>query len=140
LPTHGRETILVVEDQVSVRELCRHVLADAGYGVLEAGDGVAALEIFHARNGAIDLLLCDVVMPRMKGPQLAAQLDALGARVPILLMTGYADAQIRQSLRSGDDLLLKPFHPQQLLQRVRSLLDAAATRTDLQPGVETGMC
>ncbi len=126
---NGSEAILVVEDQPSVRELCRHVLAEAGYAVLEASDGVAALEVFHAHHGAIDLLLCDVVMPRMKGPQIAQRLAEFGAPVPILFMTGYADAELSQSLRSGDGLLLKPFHPQHLLRRVRTLLDAASSST-----------
>ena len=122
----GTETILIVEDEAIVRAPARAYLQSLGYTVLEAANGADALRL--AEDGAaIDLMVSDIVMPGMAGPELARRFRALRPDTPILLTSGYSD----QSLRSGAPLppdtgfLQKPFTPEGLIRRIRHLLDAA---------------
>jgi two-component system, cell cycle sensor histidine kinase and response regulator CckA len=122
----GTETILLVEDQDAVRTFARHVLLDAGYTVLQARDGVEAFRVAQQCQDPIHLLLTDVIMPRMSGPQLAELLapDRPGMRV--LFMSGYADEAITGSgtPEAGSAFLEKPFKLAQLARKVREVLDA----------------
>jgi two-component system, cell cycle sensor histidine kinase and response regulator CckA len=122
----GTETILLVEDQDAVRDFARRVLRGAGYTVLEARDGEDALRVARQRQGSIDLLVTDVVMPRMGGPPLAKLLaqDRPGLRV--LFMSGYADDAISRCGSPGavGSFLQKPFDPVRLACMVREVLDA----------------
>jgi CheY-like chemotaxis protein len=121
-------TILVVEDEQAVRELVSRTLRGAGYTVLEAADGEQGLDIARHAAGAIDLLVTDVVMPRLGGPQLRARLEALSPGIPALFISGYADETIppQDRERSSSDLILKPFTPAALLERVRHRLAVSA--------------
>jgi signal transduction histidine kinase/CheY-like chemotaxis protein len=122
-------TVLIAEDDPTVRFLARRVLAREGYTVLEAADGTRALEICASYQGRIDLLLSDVVMPGLGGSELSARCRVLRPELPVLFMSGYQeDAVLRQGVRSGaQNLLEKPFSPDELAHRVRDALARTAT-------------
>jgi two-component system, cell cycle sensor histidine kinase and response regulator CckA len=123
---HGSETILLVEDEESVRTLARAILRKHGYDVLEAQNGGDALLLCEQHAAAIHLLLTDVVMPRMNGPQLAERLRSLRPEMRVLFMSGYTDdAVVRGRIRDAAvDFLQKPITPQTLARKVRGVLDA----------------
>jgi two-component system, cell cycle sensor histidine kinase and response regulator CckA len=124
-PGRGSETILLVEDEDGVRKLCSAVLQSNGYMVLEAADGVAGLALYEENSGQIDLLLTDIVMPRMNGFELAERVGAKDARLSILYMSGYRDNPVSPSGKDANWAFLhKPFTPDALLVKVRESLDA----------------
>jgi signal transduction histidine kinase len=124
-PAPGVETILVVEDEPSVRALAATVLRHRGYSVVEAASGEAALE--QLDNGvAPDLLLCDLVMPGMNGHQVAAAVRDRRSCVRVVYMSGYDDHHALSSSAMADAAFLqKPFTPDALAQQVRTTLDIA---------------
>ena len=121
----GRETVLFVEDEVALRDLMHRVLAKGGYTVLAAGDGLEALALVEAHPGRVDLVVTDVVMPRMSGPELASRIRARDPRVRLLYVSGYTADQLRPQTDLGADatLLPKPFTSDGLLRKVREVLD-----------------
>ena len=122
----GRETVLLVEDAEAVRALERRALEASGYHVLVARDGVEAIGIALQQEGHIDLLVTDVVMPHLTGPQLAAELTLRWPSIRTLFVSGYSE-QVPPAA-AGDDaprLLKKPFSPRQLVDVVRDVLDEA---------------
>ena len=121
----GSETVLVVEDEPLILGLACRVLRAQGYTVLGASGGEEALAIAAAHDGPIDLLLSDVVMPRLGGPALASRLAATRGTLRVLYMSGYTEGEIVQQhvLRPGVHLIEKPFTPRQLVERVRRALD-----------------
>jgi two-component system, cell cycle sensor histidine kinase and response regulator CckA len=123
---HGTETILVVEDETTVRELARELLEMNGYTVLEATHGQEALRICRTHDGPIHLMLTDVVMPHMNGNELADTLAPLRPGMKILYMSGYGEesAVLRPIVRSTTTFLRKPFTPDALAEKVRALLNA----------------
>jgi CheY-like chemotaxis protein len=126
--------ILVVEDEKAVRTLCRYVLENAGFRVLEAANGIEAREILQT-NDDISLLLCDLVMPMMSGPDLVQEILPQRPGLKVLYMTSYADEQrlLDEHIREwGCSLLHKPFTTSQLVSRVRSLLQALPIATVTQ--------
>jgi PAS domain S-box-containing protein len=124
-PGGGSETILLVEDEDAVRHLARDVLQQRGYSVLEAAEGEEALRISETHQGAIQLILTDVVMPGMNGRELASRVASRHAGIKILYMSGYTDESIVHHgiLAPGADFLSKPFTPDILSRKVRQLLD-----------------
>ena len=122
----GVETVLLAEDEETVRSLAREVLRGAGYTVLEAGNGEEALRVAGSYSGPIHLLLTDVIMPRLGGPELARRLQPLRPDLRVLFMSGYTDGDISSygSLGSETALLQKPFQPIVLARRVREVLEA----------------
>jgi PAS domain S-box-containing protein len=122
----GTETILLVEDDKLVRGLARKLLVRAGYHVLEAESASEALALSERHASPIDLLLTDVVMPRMGGRQLADKLLEGRPGTKVMFMSGYTDDSIIRHgvMESGIALLQKPFTRDSLLRRVRELLDA----------------
>jgi CheY-like chemotaxis protein/two-component sensor histidine kinase len=123
-PAPGSETILLVEDEAEVRRLTREILEGSGYVVIEAGDPADALRLGQDTRRPIHLLLTDVVMPGMSGPELATRLTATRADLPVLFMSAYAPDAIRQRGMPGNGALIeKPFRPDALSRAVRSVLD-----------------
>ncbi|MBI4542932.1 MAG: PAS domain S-box protein [Gemmatimonadetes bacterium] len=123
----GAETILVVEDEEAVRKLTRRLLEARGYTVLAAASGGEALSLVERYAGGIALLVSDVVMPGMSGPEVVQRVCALRPETKALLVSGYTDdAMIRHGVRdSGIAFLQKPFTPDALARKVRELLDEA---------------
>jgi two-component system cell cycle sensor histidine kinase/response regulator CckA len=121
----GAETVLLVEDEEGVRALTRHVLAAAGYAVLEAADGDEALDIAAGHAGPIHLLMTDVVMPGLGGRELADRVLALHPAAKVLYVSGYTDdAVVRHGVLEEDvQFLQKPFSPGMLAIKVREVLD-----------------
>jgi PAS domain S-box-containing protein len=122
----GSETILLVEDEESLRKLADMFLRDNGYQVLAAGDGAQALQLARQHTGPIHLLLTDVVMPGINGRVLAERLAPGQPGMKILYMSGYTDSFIAGHgvLEAGSHLLHKPFTEETLTRKVRELLDA----------------
>ena len=121
----GNETVLVTEDEEAVRHLITRTLGSAGYRVLEASDGAEALRRIAEFDGHIDLLLTDVVMPRMGGRELAGRLESEQPGIRVLYISGYTGDGIGNAgrLGSGGAFLEKPFSPAALAAKVRSVLD-----------------
>ena len=122
----GEETLLVVEDDEQVRTLVCSLLRRAGYTVLAAQDGFEALELSQDYPRSVQLLLTDVVMPRMNGRELAERLVRARPGVKVLYVSGYGESIIVQNgvVDSAIALLQKPITPQVLLRKVREVLDA----------------
>jgi two-component system, cell cycle sensor histidine kinase and response regulator CckA len=118
------ETILLVEDDPSIRALARRVLEEHGYRVLDAGSGNDALERHRSEVGVIRLLLTDLVMPGMGGAELASVLQEQRAGMRVLFMSGYTDDGVVRNglLGSGRAFLQKPFTPSVLMRKVRDVL------------------
>jgi two-component system, cell cycle sensor histidine kinase and response regulator CckA len=131
LPTHteaggGSETVLVVEDENLLRKLMRTILESLGYFVLDAKGGEEAFHICRNYKGPLHLLITDVVMPKMKGPEVADRLRSLYPQMKVLFVSGYTADMIDQHgiLETGIQFLQKPFAPFDLENRVRELLDS----------------
>jgi len=125
----GSETILVLEDEARVRKLVCEVLAARGYTVLEAVRGEEAIRMAREHKGRIHLLLADVVMPEMSGPQALEKIRQKHPRVKVLFMSGYTDeAMVHHGiLDSGAPFLQKPFLPEALARKVREVLASQAS-------------
>jgi DNA-binding NtrC family response regulator len=119
-------TILVVDDESSVRRFASRVLVEEGFGVEEATDGLEALTL--ARGGAhtFDAVLSDIVMPRLNGVQLLQELTLSHPTLPVVLMSGYAAAQLEtMGITPPCGMLIKPFSAEQLVGEVRRCLRGA---------------
>jgi two-component system, cell cycle sensor histidine kinase and response regulator CckA len=124
----GSETVLLVEDEQTVRTLVKRVLENNGYRVREAPDGKAALDEVQRMGGAIDILVTDVVMPGMGGRELAACARRLLPGLRILFISGYAEEAVERQgvLVSGAGFVQKPFSGPDLLEAIRVLLDGGS--------------
>ncbi|HYI93904.1 MAG TPA: response regulator, partial [Bryobacteraceae bacterium] len=122
--TKGAETILVAEDEDGVRHIVTQMLREQGYTVLTANGGAEAIQIATAHSGPVQLLVSDVVMPRMSGPELAQRLRGLRPEMRVLFVSGYTDSEIVREgeLEPGTDFLQKPFTREQLASKVREVL------------------
>jgi two-component system, cell cycle sensor histidine kinase and response regulator CckA len=122
----GSETILLVEDDEVVLKISARTLKRAGYRILPASNGLAALEQIEKHREEISLVLTDVIMPVMTGSELAARLAEVAPEIPMLFMSGYADEAIVQlgAIAPGSPFLQKPFTPGALTAKVRAVLDA----------------
>jgi CheY-like chemotaxis protein len=121
----GDEVVLVVEDEAEVRRMTCNMLRGLGYDVLAASDGKSAIKMIEKTGNAVDLVLSDVVMPRMGGPECAEHLRSLRPELPIVYMSGHAE---RSLLRHGafdidTKLIQKPFTLKELSTTVRKALD-----------------
>ncbi|MEI7556882.1 PAS domain S-box protein [Candidatus Chlorohelix sp.] len=120
----GTETILLVEDDVSILKLTGRILRGSGYKVLEAADGIAALQLVREYNSQIDLVVSDVIMPRMGGPELAKQLKTLSTSLKVLFMSGYTGEFIFDDKLIPDSYYIhKPFTREEFIHKIRALLD-----------------
>jgi CheY-like chemotaxis protein len=122
--TRRTATILLVEDQAAIRMLAEDVLSEAGHRVLSAGNGRAALRMVESHPNRIDLLVTDVVMPEMSGPELATQVARLRPSLIVLYISGFTDDALlhRGVIEEGTAFLQKPFLPETLLIRIDELL------------------
>ena len=121
----GSGTILVVEDEVQIRELVQEILQAEGYTVLTAADGDEGLHLCTAYDGPIDLLLTDVVMPGLSGPEMAQRIQPMYPAIKVVYMSGYASDAMGDHgvLAPGTAFLQKPFTPDILIGKVRETLD-----------------
>jgi two-component system, cell cycle sensor histidine kinase and response regulator CckA len=129
------ETVLVVEDEEVVRSFVCDVLNDSGYDVLEAESGVEAIKLVEDENTSIDLLITDVIMPKMNGRELSQRLATSRPDLKVLFMSGYTDNVIGDHgvLGEGMNFIQKPFTMQTFTQKVRSVIDGS------QKGLEPTM-
>jgi len=127
LSLRGTETILVAEDEDGVRSLTREVLEKYGYTVLEAANGEEALKVAERYQGPLHLLLSDVVMPGIGGPELAVRLRMRRPTLRVLLMSGYDEHSLAAGGAGYASFIAKPFRPELLSQRVRAALDSVET-------------
>lgn len=121
----GKETILLVEDTEALREMIHRVLVGFGYTVIVAADGAQAISASEAYQGQIDLLLSDVVMPGIGGPELAVRLRMRRPTLRVLLMSGYDEHSLAAGGAGYASFIAKPFRPELLSQKVRAALDSA---------------
>jgi len=121
----GSETILIAEDEPEVLNLAVTLLEDKGYTILTAVDGEEAIEVFNQEGDGIDLIILDVVMPKLGGHQVLEIVRKTKPSLPVLLTTGYSPGKFQM----GDDsanrvkMIQKPYDPSQLFQSVRELID-----------------
>jgi CheY-like chemotaxis protein len=118
------ETVLVVEDEEIVRELVCDVLAEQGYNVICAADGIEALKVAADFDGTIHLLVTDVIMPHMNGHELAGKLSGIRPEMKVLYVSGYSDNDIGDhgELDPRFELLQKPFTPQTLARKIHDVI------------------
>jgi CheY-like chemotaxis protein len=131
-PGDGDETILLVEDELVVRRLVAEILEANGYSVLQAADGPSALELLRRHTGPVDLLVTDVVMPGMSGPDVAGAVAVMRPGTQVLYISGYTDSSIGNhgALEPGIAFLQKPFAADDLTRKVREVLDGVVVPVD----------
>jgi len=125
LTDRGADVILMAEDNDIARDLAKEILEEFGYSVLEAGDGQEALEIFKDNRDRIDLVILDVIMPKLNGREVYDAVIAIDPSAKILFCSGYSkDVVISQGgLEQGMNYLAKPYTPKELLMKIREVLD-----------------
>ena len=121
----GSETVLIVEDDDSLRKLAHKALQQHGYRVLTAENGEDALRVGEAHDGSIDLLLTDVIMPKMSGKDVVKRLQPLYPHMKVIYMSGYTDNAIFHHgvLEPELNFFEKPFTPEELARKVREILN-----------------
>jgi two-component system cell cycle sensor histidine kinase/response regulator CckA len=119
----GTETILVAEDHDGLRELARHALASQGYRVILASDGLDAVRLFKEHSNEIHLVLLDVLMPGLSGPEAYSQMCAVRADLPVIFTSGHTSESALLKIKDGGVFLQKPYPPQILGRAVRNTLD-----------------
>jgi two-component system cell cycle sensor histidine kinase/response regulator CckA len=140
LPT-GPETLLVVEDERAFRDLLHEGLRSKGYQVLVASNGVEALQVAEQYKGSISVLITDVIMPQMSGPELARNLKKVRRDTDVLYMSGYADDKLGNISESGSELtfMQKPFYIDDLVRKVQEILrrkDGHSSRVASAPDLQ----
>jgi len=125
--SRGSETILIAEDNEDLREAAREMIESLGYRVLLAHDGEEAVHLFKENSNTVDLVLLDVVMPKLHGPAALAQINLVKPGVPVLFTTGYASEadSLAATGRNRTGVLQKPYGTISLGQKIRALLDAS---------------
>jgi CheY-like chemotaxis protein len=124
----GPETILVVEDEAEVRQILVQALSGLGYRVYEAADGLDALSLLRSADGGIDLVLTDVVMPRMGGMELCQAARAITPGIRFLFSSGYTEDTVHVGFvkKEGVFFLAKPYGIDTLASKVREVLDSGS--------------
>jgi CheY-like chemotaxis protein/two-component sensor histidine kinase len=125
VPVGGTETILLAEDDEAVRILTKKLLTEFGYTVIEAVDGKDAVTRFTENSAAIDLILSDLIMPKMNGKEAVDEIRKIRPEIKVIFSSGYAPETIQDkvSLTDGVNVISKPVSPRELLRKVRSVLD-----------------
>jgi DNA-binding response OmpR family regulator len=134
----GNETILIVEDEPQIRNLAFDCLAYCGYDVLSASNGVEALQIIERLQRPVDLILTDVVMPKLSGRELSERISVLQPSAKVLFMSGYTnDSIVNHGILDGATWFIqKPFALESLVRRVREVLDSDEPRPNATTIVE----
>jgi polar amino acid transport system substrate-binding protein len=125
-PRMGSETVLVAEDDATIRELAGSILREFGYDVILARDGEDAIERFKADSDKIAIIVMDMIMPRKSGKEAYEEIRKVRADIKILFMSGYSQDLLhdRGIFDSSEEVLIKPIHPLDLVRKVRSVLDS----------------
>jgi CheY-like chemotaxis protein len=131
----GRETIMIVDDEPALRSLMRISLTERGYTVMEAGDGVEALELYSQHGGTIDMVVIDLIMPRLGGRETYLKLKKMNAGVRALFATGYGiDDQTQELLATGVlGIIKKPYEMTSVETEIRKVLDRAPASGPVVP-------
>lgn len=126
----GSELVLIAEDHEGLRELARETLENLGYSVLTASDGEEAIRVFEVHRDEIDLLLFDVVLPKVNGPKAYARISTIKPGVPVIFATGYSPdiSLLHEAQQQGLTVMQKPYVPRDLARRVREALDLQRMR------------
>ena len=121
----GEETVLLVDDEQMVRDLGNEILRSYGYQVVLACDGLEALEIYESRGADIDLVVLDLLMPKLGGQDTLTGLRKLNPAAKVIICSGYGSREsgLQQMMASGISLVPKPFKPEELVSAVRQVLD-----------------
>lgn len=124
--SRGTETILLVEDEEPLRKVIIELLTQIGYNVLSAANGKEAVEVAQTYPGTIHLLITDVIMPEIAGPELAKELCATRSDMKVIYISGYADGSLAPEgvLNPGTVLVSKPFSVRTLSAKMREVLDS----------------
>jgi len=135
---HGNETILIVEDEPALLDIATSILTAAGYTILATTDPLEAMTLANEHHGSIQLLLTDVIMPKMNGPELGKQLTKKRSELKILYMSGYPQDNLKQQENhtSGLQLLEKPFSAVTLTRKIREILDRDREGRRISPNLE----
>jgi CheY-like chemotaxis protein len=124
LPDSGRATILVAEDEPAVRDFMEQLLTMHGYTIILANDGHDAVEKFNAHKNDVQLVILDMVMPKMNGKAVLDEIYGMGSAIPAIFISGYASDIIQQQgdIGSDSELLMKPIQPMMLLTKIKTML------------------
>lgn len=124
----GREYVLVVDDEPTVRRFAARVLLEHGFGVHEAADGAEALELMRSGLDSVDVVVSDIVMPKVNGVELLRALALTRPTLPVILMSGYAGPQLAErGIAAPCGILAKPFRPEELVAEVRRCIRSLPT-------------
>jgi len=126
----GAETILLVEDEEPIRKVAQRILEKSGYRVLAAANGREALEVARTHKGTIHMIVSDLIMPELKGPEMVALVRKERPEIGVLYLSGYTDATVSREglMEAGANFLQKPFAVDVFARRVREVLDASQAR------------
>lgn len=126
----GKETILIAEDEEGIRELLNEILVKYGYKVILAKDGLEAIELFETYKDKIDLLILDIVMPKVGGYEVYKSISYSKKDIPTIFMTGYSEERFEDKIKNNElvSLVTKPFTPESILQKVREMIDKSKKR------------
>ncbi len=121
----GWETILIAEDEEGIRELLKEVFEDLGYKVILARDGLEAIELFRINRDIINLLILDIVMPKVGGYDVYKNILSMNINIPTIFMTGYSEEKLEGKIKDTItiDIVTKPFTPEIMVRKVREILD-----------------
>ena len=120
LDLSGKETVLIVDDEMALRSVLTYALSEFGYRVLEASNGLQALDVLESNE--VDLVISDITMPEMDGFELVENIHKLYPNMLIQLVSGYSD-KVDEDVVLHKKLLYKPYNINEMLQRIRKLLD-----------------
>jgi polar amino acid transport system substrate-binding protein len=122
----GTETVLVAEDDESIREFMDSILRKFGFEVILARDGMDAIDLFKANSEKVDIIIMDMIMPKESGREAYEEIRKLRPGVMILFMSGYNPDMLRNKgfLDTGEEVLIKPIQPLDLVRKVRAVLDS----------------
>ena len=128
-PVEGSETLLIVEDEEVILNLLKRTQEQLGYSVLVARDGKEALLVAEQHEGPIDMMITDIIMPKMDGYELAERLGPLYPKMSVLFTSGYSEVMLAAQARGHlpEQFMHKPFDAEDLAKRVRAILDVRAS-------------